>query len=235
MTKDKLVSDFVVERPSRARGVKQFVLDYCCGGRQPLAQACRELGLDPEAVFARLLEHDAASDPEPPDLDGMNLAEVCDEIEKVHHSYLKRELPRISDLAARVVEAHAEADPRWRDVQAVFERLRSELESHLWTEEQILFPAIRTLAAAEAAPQFPFGALSNPISVMEAEHDSAGAALAELRGLTGGYQPPPDACPTTLALLDALQTLEADTHRHIHRENNILHRRALERWRTLQG
>jgi regulator of cell morphogenesis and NO signaling len=63
---------------------------------------------------------------------------------------------------------------------------------------------------------------------MEAEHDSAGAALARLRALTGGYQAPADACATFQALYEALPALEADLHEHIHLENNILFPRSVE-------
>jgi regulator of cell morphogenesis and NO signaling len=47
-----------------------------------------------------------------------------------------------------------------------------------------------------------------------------------MRGLTGGYTPPDDACTTYRALLDGLADLEADMHRHVHKENNILFPRA---------
>jgi regulator of cell morphogenesis and NO signaling len=41
------------------------------------------------------------------------------------------------------------------------------------------------------------------------------------------YTPPPDACNSYRALLDRLETLERDTHRHVHDENNVLFPRAL--------
>jgi len=235
MQLQKSVCEFVVERPSRARLFEELGLDYCCGGKRSLQEACADKGLDPKAVLDRIAEHDALSTAEQPDLEGLGLAEICDAIESIHHAYLKSELPRLSNLAAKVAEAHGEAAPRWREVRDTFERLRSELESHLMKEERILFPAIRRLAASETAPSFPFGSLANPIAAMEREHDAAGAALADLRRLTDGFQPPSDACPTTLALLESLLALEQDTHLHIHRENNILHPKALERAEALRG
>ena len=59
------------------------------------------------------------------------------------------------------------------------------------------------------------------------EHDSVGAITAELRRLTNGYQTPEGACPTYHALFDALREFEADLHRHVHLENNILFPRAV--------
>jgi regulator of cell morphogenesis and NO signaling len=57
---------------------------------------------------------------------------------------------------------------------------------------------------------------------MSTEHDRDGELLAELRRLTGGYVPPSDGCASYRALYDGLAELEADTHLHIHKENNVL-------------
>ncbi|HVA49885.1 MAG TPA: hypothetical protein VNH11_26195 [Pirellulales bacterium] len=40
--------------------------------------------------------------------------------------------------------------------------------------------------------------------------------------------PPSDACNTFRAMLDGLRALEAETHRHVHKENSILFPRAIE-------
>ena len=61
------------------------------------------------------------------------------------------------------------------------------------------------------------------------EHSEAGDALRQLRVLTNGFSPPQGACNSWRALFDGLRELEADLHRHIHEENNILFPRALER------
>ena len=71
-------------------------------------------------------------------------------------------------------------------------------------------------------PWFPFGTTSGPISMMLLEHDRAGELLARLRELTGGYQVPEDGCASYRALYDGLAELEADTHLHVHKENNLL-------------
>jgi regulator of cell morphogenesis and NO signaling len=90
-------------------------------------------------------------------------------------------------------------------------------------EEQILFPLIAGLDSG-GAPRGPF--VRRPIAAMEAEHDSAGRALGELRRLTGGYAVPADGCNTYRAAMAGLADLEADMHAHVHKENNILFPRA---------
>ena len=73
-------------------------------------------------------------------------------------------------------------------------------------------------------PPTPF--VLQPVAVMEAEHDAAGRALAELRRLTGGYAVPAEGCNTYRAAMSGLAELEADMHAHVHKENNILFPRA---------
>ena len=75
-------------------------------------------------------------------------------------------------------------------------------------EEEVLFPAIVAMTGEEGV-RMP---LDEPIACMMHEHDHAGAALAELRRLTNGYIPPPDACNTYRALFAGLDELERDLH-----------------------
>jgi regulator of cell morphogenesis and NO signaling len=145
-----------------------------------------------------------------------------DHLEATHHRYLWAELPRLSMLADKVFSVHAERHPELVDVATCVATIRADLEPHLTKEEHVLFPMIRALAAAEAAPTFHCGSLTNPISVMLAEHDTVGELLAQLRELTNTYRVPPDGCASYAALFSGLAELEADTHLHVHKENNVL-------------
>lgn len=223
------LGEWVAQQPQTARVFEELQLDYCCGGRQSLEQACVAHHLDPAQVLARLDEATAsgggAAGAE--DWNTAELSRLCDHIESTHHAYLHGELPRLTSLIEKVVKAHGDRHPELRDVQRVFGALRAEMESHMFKEERVLFPAIRYLEQSVDPVRFPFGSLANPISRMEDEHDSAGTALAELRRLTADYRPPDDACRTFCVLLDALAKLEADMHAHVHKENNILFPRAI--------
>ena len=152
----------------------------------------------------------------------MDALALVDHVVAVHHVYLWTELPRLSALVAKVTLAHGLRHPELRDVAASFDELRSDLEPHMLKEERVLFPMIRELAVASAPLTFHCGSVRNPISVMLREHDQAGAQLARLRALTAGYAPPEDGCASYEACYRALAELEADTHLHIHKENNLL-------------
>src|SRR5690606_18172678 len=83
----------VTDHPTRARQLARLGLDYCCGGRRTLADACAERGLDPATVTTLL---DAAG-AEGPLAEWATLAppELVDHIEATHHRYLHEELPRL--------------------------------------------------------------------------------------------------------------------------------------------
>ena len=58
------VGELVVERPSRARVFEQFGIDYCCGGKVPLAEACAAGGADVDAVVEALSVSEDGASPE---------------------------------------------------------------------------------------------------------------------------------------------------------------------------
>ncbi len=215
----RTVGELVVERPGRSRVFERFGVDYCCGGKRTLEAACARAAVDPDALQEALRDDDAASTGrDERDWSRASSTELVDHIVAGHHAWLREALPRLTDLLARVVKAHAAKDPRLAEAQRTFAALRAELESHMAKEENILFPAI--VALDRGRPSLP--SFDGPIAVMEHEHDDAGRALERLRALTDGYEPPADACNTHRALLDALAELERDLHLHIHKENNIL-------------
>lgn len=59
------------------------------------------------------------------------------------------------------------------------------------------------------------------------EHEGAATLLSEMRGVTHGFVPWPEACPTTVGLYHGLDAFERDLHRHVHLENNLLFPRAI--------
>lgn len=213
------LGDIVTSQPEAARVLERFGLDYCCGGTATLDAACADRGVDQAEVQAALGE---LGDPAPADWALMSPATLVDHLEATHHTYLHVELERLHRLADKVEAVHGDRHPELADIRSTFAHLRADLEPHLMKEEGVLFPMIRELAAATEMPDFHCGTLRNPISVMLGEHDRAGELLAQLRSLTSDYTPPADGCASYGALFDGLERLEADTHLHVHKENNLL-------------
>lgn len=230
MDTKRTVGALVTEQPARARVFEQYGIDYCCGGKTPLADACAAKGLDSQEVLDRIMAEDARqANTDQTDWSQATLSDLIDHIEQTHHVYLRRELPRLTTLTAKVREVHGANRPELVLVEEVFLTLQDELESHMMKEEQVLFPLIRQLEAADTLPSIHCGSVENPIGMMEHEHDNAGQALARLRQLTRDYEVPADACNTYRTMLSGLEELELDLHQHIHKENNILFPRASRR------
>lgn len=228
-TESQSVGALVAAEPSRSRIFEAFRIDYCCGGKHSLKEACRKSGVEVESVLRALNRAEGLKDSrDDSDPAGMALDTLCDHIVERHHDYLRRELPRLVAMSDKVARVHGDKDARLEGVAETMRQLADELERHTIKEERVLFPAIRELARSEGLPFMPFGTLANPIHAMESEHDEAGGGLERLAELTDDYTPPPWACNTYQALLDGLHDLQLDLHQHIHKENNILFPRALE-------
>ncbi len=222
ITGDTRLGDLVTARPHLAARLDRLGLDYCCGGQRSIAAAVDDARLDLAAVLAELDEHTPLDRASRPDWADLGPAELVDHLESTHHAYLDAALPRLVALAVKVADVHGDRHPELRDVQRLVIDLRDDLEPHLRKEEQVLFPMIRELASATAAPGFHCGTLRNPISVMLREHDQAGELLARLRTVANEYRTPDDGCASYRALYDGLVELEVDTHLHVHKENNLL-------------
>lgn len=223
------VGELVREMPSRARVFESMMIDYCCGGKVSLADACAKKKIDPSVTVEQLQQCDAQlTDDQTVDPDAMSLTELADHIESTHHAYLREELPRLDFMTEKVARVHGDHEPRLLQTREAFLALKAELEPHMMKEEKILFPMVRQLEASIERPEFHCGSVGNPIRQMEHEHDQAGDAFEILSESTDSYTPPEWACNTYRAMLDSLAQLERDMHQHIHKENNVLFPKAIE-------
>lgn len=222
------VGSIVAGRPHTAQVFETFGIDYCCGGKRPLADACREKGLDLEEVARRLAEAPRAVDGEAgPDWNTESLTRLVEHILSVHHVYTKEATRRLRPLMDKVHGVHGKTHPELAPLRRLVEALASELDGHLMKEEQILFPFILDMDGGGSPPVACFGTVASPINVMRMEHDGAGEMLRQMREVTCDYTLPEGACGSYRALYHGLEELERDLHRHIHLENNILFPRAV--------
>jgi regulator of cell morphogenesis and NO signaling len=229
--KETKVGEAVAANFRAARIFEQYGIDFCCGGKKSIAEACISKGLDPEHVLTSLTEiHE----------NGTSLAEnfnlwkpdfLIDYIVNNHHSYVEKMLPVIYMHSQKVADKHRLSHPETAAIAGLFISIKEELEVHMQKEERVLFPYIKTLLKmeenGEKAAFPPFGTVENPIRMMESEHETAGNLMAEINSLSSGFTPPEDACATFKVLYSELKEFENDLHTHIHLENNILFPKAI--------
>jgi len=224
---DTTVGEIVRAVPARSRIFENLGIDYCCGGKKPLAEVCQAKGLDPATVVAMLAALDNTSDTPAANADAMTLSELCDHIEGVHHRYLREELPRLDFMTRKVAAVHGQDEKRLLEVRQIFETFQAGMLSHTKEEDEIVFPAIRQLESGKGNQAEVAAKLAAMLSKLESEHDNAGAALERFKALTDNYTTPSWGCNTFRALYDGLAQLEKQTHQHVHQENNILFPKAL--------
>jgi regulator of cell morphogenesis and NO signaling len=225
ITETTTVADIARQLPSSVRVFQRHGIDFCCRGKQPIGAACRERGLRFADIAGAIEASHWLPHSDGRDWSRTSLRALIDHILRTYHHPLQEQLPRLRALASKVVQAHGAKAPQLARVEAIVADLATDLEMHMRKEEMVLFPAIETLEAG--APHLPIP-ISAPITVMENEHDEAGAMLAELRFVTNGYRVPEWGCATWRALYDGLAELESEMHVHVHLENNVLFPRALQ-------
>jgi len=226
----KQVRDLVLENPARARVFERLGIDYCCGGSQTLADACKAAHRSIGEVAAEL-DHSESAAPEA-DWRNVPLANLAQHIVDKHHSFTQAEITRLTSLISNVVSAHGASHPELFRVQTIFAGLSEELREHMRKEEELLFPYITEMEEAVGTkrrpPEAMFGTVQNPVAVMIMEHETSGQALEKLSEVTNGYVVPADGCASYRALYEGLPAFAADLHQHIHLENNILFPRAVD-------
>lgn len=230
---EKTVRELALENPSATRVFEKLGIDYCCGGNQPLEEACRRANLSVDQVLEALkvAEEATLAAQDVRDWQTEPIAALITHIQRTHHAYTREEIARLGPLFDKVCSVHGTNHPELLQIRETFQALAQELSTHLMKEEMILFPYILRMEASAAGNEpptrAPFGSVQNPVSMMEHEHDSAGNALRAMNKASNGYSAPANACVSYQTLYKALASFEADLHRHIHLENNILFPRAV--------
>lgn len=230
----------IVSDDFRTAGVfKKFGLDFCCGGKRTLGDACERKGLNVNEVLKEIANIGGETG------DQHNYNEwspsfLVDYIINNHHHYVRTKLPEIKEYANKVAKVHGKTYPVLNDMLEAFMVLKDEMLAHLEAEETILFPHIKKLEEAkktgmEEAQEIQAETAAQAIQLMEEEHDEAGKLMAKLETMSNGFTPPEDACTTFRVYFKNLAAFQDDLHKHVHLENNILFPKALEMERTFQN
>lgn len=211
----------------KAEVFKKMGIDFCCGGKKTLQEACTEKGLDILRVQQELAQAELYNSKQH-DFYSWKLSFLIDYIITIHHSYVNESGPMLKDLSEKVAAHHGTQYPHLVTVHEKIKKLMCELTTHMKKEEQIVFPYIKALENPEALSVHGFNSVKDPISLMECEHEMAGEILEEIRTLTNDYSLPANACNSIRLLMHKLEEFENDLHIHIHLENNILFPKALK-------
>ena len=233
VTTAKTVRELALENPAATRVFEKLGIDYCCGGNKSLEEACRAANLNMDRVLDSLemVEQSARAAQKDRNWQVESLVDLIVHIKNTHHKYTREEIARLGPLFEKVCSVHGKNHPELLQIRGILQGLAQELTTHMMKEDMILFPYMVRMEEAtiekEPIAPAPFGAVQNPVSMMEHEHDSAGNALRVMREASKDYAAPVDACVSYQTLYEALAAFETDLHQHIHLENNVLFPRAV--------
>lgn len=221
----------------KAEIFKKYGLDFCCGGKKTVKEACAEKGLDVTKIEQELQQADKSPLTKALPYGDWSLDFLADYIVNTHHTYVRKTLPELRAYSLKVAQVHGSYHPELVTIHQLVEAINKELSEHMDEEETSVFPFIKKIVAVkksndkEAAAQL--GSVQNPVKEMEAEHEQAGKILENIRSMSNNYELPKDACASYGLLFKMLQDFEDDLFTHIHLENNILFPKALEMEKTL--
>lgn len=229
---EKTIGQYVAEDYRNAAVFEKYGIDFCCGGQVPLAAACREKGLAP-ASLEREIE---ATKSEPIDRSqnygSWALPFLADYIVNTHHAYLNENTGQIAAYAHKIAEVHGGHHPEVIEIATIFDKIAADMVDHLREEEEVLFPTIKRIDAAQEAGTLPAAkdceALNASLEKLHLEHEEIGDAVHQIRHLAKDYAVPEDVCNTFVVTYHKLKEFEDDLHKHVHLENNILFLKAAQ-------
>src|ERR1039457_600226 len=144
VTAEKTVRELALEKPGAARVFEKLGIDYCCGGKQTLEEACRTASIPVDDVLHALEMAPPSGQAFPKDSDWQTapLADLISHIKNTHHKYTREEIARLGPLFDKVCSVHGKNHPELLQIRGTFQGLAQELTTHLMKEEMVLFPYI---------------------------------------------------------------------------------------------
>lgn len=234
---EKKVGSIVAGNFRTAKVFTHYGIDFCCKGGIKLSDACEKHGVDLDQISAELEE--VVQQQDETHYQDYGMTELVDRIVGVHHKYVETTIPALKYYLEKIANVHGDRHPELIEIRDEFFNTADALTSHMKKEEFILFPYIKAMESAQKnnfqlSPAH-FGAIENPIAMMEEEHDTEGERFRKIAALSNAYTPPTDACQTYKVAFALLQEFENDLHTHIHLENNILFPQAKEVFHSLNA
>jgi len=228
--KNTSVGDIVQVNFKAAQVFDKNSIDFCCGGGISLEEACNKSKVDIDRLVPELQALVELSDPDSKYIDSLELDELCDYIERRHHSYANDNIPFLQQKLQKLCDVHGKNHVELFEIKELFDETAGNLTAHMKKEELILFPAIRRMVSSKrngtdlaVKP----GVIRETIEEMNSEHEAEGERFAKISTLSSSYSCPPDGCRTYQVSYQTLKDFEMDLHQHIHLENNILFKKAL--------
>jgi regulator of cell morphogenesis and NO signaling len=224
--KNLQIGEIVAEDFRTSKAFTDVGIDFCCGGKQSVKEACNELKIDISELEKRIDELTTEPINQSLNFKEWDLCFLMDYIKNTHHKYIIKTLPDLVFYTDKIASVHGDNHPELIDIADKINKVNAELTQHLKMEEEVLFPAIKS--HIDDPQKITKDTIISEITRMLAEHDFAGGVFDEINKTTDGYKTPDDACNTYKVAFKTLKQFEDDIHVHVHLENNILYPKAIK-------
>ncbi|WP_431244797.1 iron-sulfur cluster repair di-iron protein [Flavobacterium sp. P21] len=229
--KNKTIGSFVADDFRTATVFSKYNIDFCCKGNRTVTEVCEKQNINADALLENVLQVLQSENQGNIDFNSWPLDLLADYIEKTHHRYVEEKTNALLPFLDKLCKVHGASHPELFRINELFVGCAGELAQHMKKEELVLFPFVKRMVKTKESDgilsQPTFGTVSNPIAMMMNEHDNEGERFRAIAELTNNYTPPADACTTYRVTFAMLKEFEADLHKHIHLENNILFPKAV--------
>lgn len=224
----------IVTADYRAAGILDlYGIDFCSAGNKTIQEVSDEQHIDRDVLEKALEDLNTYQGPLP---EHWNYAEwdtkfLVEFITHTHHTYVRKVMPELLRLGAKVSDKEGEKYPETRKINNILADVAARARQHIMSVEYALFPYIVEMESVREsklpflAPKF--GRVENPVRLIENEHQKTAKALKEIRVLSQNFSAPSGVSADFGRWYALLKEYDADTRLHIHLESNILFPRAI--------
>lgn len=229
--KESNIGAIVAQDFRTAQVFNAFGIDFCCGGKYTISEACAAINVDENQVIEQLNALSQSDASIEANFIDMPLDELIQYIEHHHHQYVRQRIPFLLEILEKIKHVHGHAHPELMEVYDLFKASAEDLLLHLHKEEAVLFPYVLHLVEANKnnvkIDTPPFLSIQNPVHMMEEDHELEGERFKKIALLTNDFRLPEGACHSYAIAYKELEVYVVDLHKHIHLENNILFPKAV--------
>src|SRR4030095_2209871 len=143
--KEDKISDIVTKNFQTAKVFENLGIDYCCGGKKSINEACQTKGIDPNIVLEEISKVHELNQTSS-HFDKWDVDFLVDYIVNNHHSYILTAIPSIEHRLQKVIMAHGEKNHHLLQIDVIFSAVKDDLLGHMAKEEKMLFPYIKKLS-----------------------------------------------------------------------------------------
>ena len=182
MKRDISIGELVAMDFRAASVFKEAGIDFCCGGKMSIEEACKEKGIDQLEVKKNLADLESSPSDTVHNFNEWDLGFLCDYIMNTHHKFVLKSLPELIHYTSKIAMVHGDHHPELLEVEALFSEINRELLQHLKNEEEVFFPAVKEYEQTRSEGSK--ATIIQQINKLSGEHEFAGGAMDKINVLT---------------------------------------------------